>query len=87
MQNVLKGLSYPDNEFDYVHMRMMIYYFSPEELSQLLVEISRILKPGGYYEIVDTSYTIRNAGPISNKVVNTDCKCNLYNYIIAWSIN
>lgn len=82
MQNILKGLSYPDNEFDYVHMRMMIYYFSPEELSQLLTEISRVLKPGGYYEIVDTSYTIRHAGPISNKVVNTDRKCDLYSYLL-----
>lgn len=53
---------------------MMIFYFSPEELSLLLTEISRIMKPGAYFEIVDTSYTVRHAGPISNKVVNNDCK-------------
>ncbi|KAL9539216.1 hypothetical protein MBANPS3_010399 [Mucor bainieri] len=74
LHNILKGLPYPDNEFDYVHMRMMIFYFSPEELSLLLTEISRIMKPGAYFEIVDTSYTVRHAGPISNKVVNNDLK-------------
>jgi hypothetical protein len=55
-------------------MRSMILYFTPEELSNLLTEISRVMKPGGYFEVVDTSYTIRNAGPLSNKIVNIDCK-------------
>lgn len=55
----------------------MLFYFTPEQLSQLLVEIARVLKPGGYFEIVDTNYTIRNPGPISNKLVNIDCKSSL----------
>lgn len=74
LHNVNQGLPFPDNEFDYVYMRSMIYYFSPEELSQILSEISRVMKPGGYFEIVDTNYTIRHAGPLSNKLVNNDCK-------------
>jgi ubiquinone/menaquinone biosynthesis C-methylase UbiE len=55
-------------------MRLMILYFTPEELSHLLTEISRVMKPGGYFEVVDTNYTIRHAGPLSNKLVNQDCK-------------
>lgn len=74
LNNVLKGLPYPDNTFDFVYMRSMILYFTPEELSELLTEISRVMKPGGFFEVVDTSYTIRNAGPLSNKTVNTDSK-------------
>lgn len=74
LHNVLKGLPFKDNEFDFIHMRLMILYFTPEELSKLLGEISRVMKPGGYFEVVDTNYTVQNAGPISNKLVNSECK-------------
>ncbi|KAI8638158.1 hypothetical protein BD408DRAFT_394526 [Parasitella parasitica] len=87
LHDVLEGLPYPDSEFDYVHMRMMIYYFSPEELSQLMSEISRIMKPGGYFEIVDTNYTVRHAGPVSNKAINIDLKHILHSGNASFSIN
>ncbi|CEP07475.1 hypothetical protein [Parasitella parasitica] len=87
LHNVLEGLPYHDSEFDYVHMRMMIYYFSPEELSQLLTEISRIMKPGGYFEITDTSYTVRHAGPVSNKAINSDLKQILHSRNHSLSFN
>lgn len=71
---MLKGLPFKDNEFDFVYMRLMMIYFTPEELSNLLHEISRVMKPGGYFEVLDTNYTIRSAGPISNKLVNSERK-------------
>ncbi|KAI8076439.1 S-adenosyl-L-methionine-dependent methyltransferase [Gilbertella persicaria] len=76
--NVLKGLPYEDKTFDFVYMRNMILYFTPEELSSLLMEISRVMKPGAYFEIIDTNYTVRHAGPITSKVINTDLKSLLY---------
>ncbi|KAI8983992.1 hypothetical protein BDF20DRAFT_857399 [Mycotypha africana] len=78
LHNIFKGLPFKDAEFDYIHMRMMIYYFSPGELAFLLNEIGRVLKPGGYFEIVDTNYTIRHPGPASNKIVNIDLKHTLH---------
>ncbi|KAG2211826.1 hypothetical protein INT47_004512 [Mucor saturninus] len=74
LQNVLKGLPFKDGEFDFIYMRLMMIYFTPEELTKLLREISRVLKPGGYFEVLDTNYTIRNAGPISKKLVNSELK-------------
>jgi ubiquinone/menaquinone biosynthesis C-methylase UbiE len=74
LHDVLKGLPYKDNEFDFVYMRLMVLYFTPEELAGLLKEISRVMKPGGYFEVVDTNYNIRSAGPVSRKVVNSDRK-------------
>lgn len=74
LHNVLKGLPFQDKEFDFVHMRMMVYYFTPEELSQLLTEISRVMKPGAYFQIVDSNYVVRHAGPITNKIVNLERK-------------
>jgi SAM-dependent methyltransferase len=74
LHNVLKGLPFQDNEFDFVHMRMMVFYFTPEELSQLLTEVSRVMKPGAYFEMIDSNYTVCRAGPITNKIINTDSK-------------
>ncbi|KAI8368972.1 S-adenosyl-L-methionine-dependent methyltransferase, partial [Blakeslea trispora] len=72
--SVRKGLPFEDKSFDFVHMRMMMIYFTPEELSSLLLEISRVMKHGAYLEIVDTNYTVRHAGPVTSKAINTDCK-------------
>ncbi|KAI9273153.1 hypothetical protein EDC94DRAFT_594020 [Helicostylum pulchrum] len=74
LHDVLKGIAFEDCQFDFVYMRLMILYFTPEELSQLLKEISRVMKPGGYFEVVDTSYTIRNPGPLCTKLVNSEIK-------------
>jgi hypothetical protein len=49
-------------------------YLSPTELSNLLSEIYRIMKPDAYLEVVDTNYTIRRAGPLTNSIVNTECE-------------
>ncbi|KAI8363799.1 S-adenosyl-L-methionine-dependent methyltransferase [Choanephora cucurbitarum] len=72
--NVLKGLPFEDKTFDFVYMRMMIIYFTPEKLSYLLSEINRVMKHGAYLEIVDTNYTVRHAGPLTTKAINQDCK-------------
>lgn len=55
-------------------MRSMMLYLSPVELSNLLSEIHRIMKPGSYFEVIDTDYTIRRAGPLSNSIINTERK-------------
>lgn len=52
----------------------MMIYLLPEELATLLSEIHRVMKPGAYLEVVDTNYTIRRAGPLSNSIINTECK-------------
>lgn len=63
----------------------MILYFTPDELSVLLTEISRVMKPGGYFEVVDTNYTIQNPGPLCTKLVNTESKLLLFVYVYIYS--
>lgn len=46
--NVLDGLSFPDNTFDIVNLRLFILAFRTEEWAKVLKEIQRVLKPGGY---------------------------------------
>ncbi|KAG1455829.1 hypothetical protein G6F46_001400 [Rhizopus delemar] len=73
--NILKGpLPFENEQFDFIYMRSMMLYLSPVELSNLLSEIHRIMKPGSYFEVIDTDYTIRRAGPLSNSIINTELK-------------
>lgn len=75
IHDILKGpLPFEDEMFDFVYMRSMMIYLLPEELATLLSEIHRVMKPGAYLEVVDTNYTIRRAGPLSNSIINTECK-------------
>ncbi|RCH87911.1 hypothetical protein CU098_008333 [Rhizopus stolonifer] len=75
IHNILKGpLPYEDESFDFIYMRSMMLYLSPADLSNLLSEVYRIMKPGAYFEVVDTNYTIRRAGPLSNSIINTELK-------------
>ncbi|CAO3617561.1 unnamed protein product [Mucor hiemalis] len=55
--NILDGLPYPDNYFDFVHMRLMIIAFRSSEWDYVLKEIFRVLKPGGLVELVESDFT------------------------------
>ncbi|RUS24019.1 LOW QUALITY PROTEIN: S-adenosyl-L-methionine-dependent methyltransferase, partial [Jimgerdemannia flammicorona] len=49
--DLLKGLPFKDNTFDYVYSRGMYYYFSFVEWQQVVEELRRVTKPGGYVEL------------------------------------
>lgn len=70
LHNVLEPLPFDDNQFDFIYMRSMILYYTPAQLVSLLSEISRILKPGGYFEVLDTAYMINNPGKMSESIIN-----------------
>ncbi|RIB08452.1 S-adenosyl-L-methionine-dependent methyltransferase [Gigaspora rosea] len=52
--NILNGLPFDDNFFDYIHVRFMIMFFTQEEWeTKVIVELFRVLKPNGYLEFVE----------------------------------
>lgn len=63
--NLLDGLPYNDNTFDYVHMRFLITAFSKQEWERALKEIVRVTKTNGIIEIMEDEIEPRNDGPIS----------------------
>lgn len=52
--NVLEGLPYPDNSFDFVHMRLFIYALKKEEWPIAVKELLRVTKPGGFVQLMET---------------------------------
>ncbi|GBC03803.1 hypothetical protein RclHR1_05330002 [Rhizophagus clarus] len=66
--DLLKGLPYEDNTFDFVHIQCLT--FDIPELyweTNIYNEIARILKPGGWLEICDMEFGIFNCGPVTRR--------------------
>ncbi|KAI9015266.1 S-adenosyl-L-methionine-dependent methyltransferase [Phycomyces nitens] len=69
--DIFKGpLPFKDNSFDFIYMRTMLICMTKDNISHILTEMSRILKPGGYFEILDVEYRIQRPGPISETLIN-----------------
>ncbi|KAI8342622.1 S-adenosyl-L-methionine-dependent methyltransferase [Chlamydoabsidia padenii] len=63
--NVLQGLPFQEATFDYVFMRFMGQGIELEQWDVLLKDIIRVLKPGGWVELVEMDLELHRAGPIT----------------------
>ncbi|KAI7864800.1 hypothetical protein BDF14DRAFT_1830638 [Spinellus fusiger] len=62
--NVLEGLGgFQDNSIDYCHIRFMNMSLTSEQYAKVVKECWRVLKPGGYLEMLETDLTIHSPGP------------------------
>ncbi|RHZ87026.1 hypothetical protein Glove_41g82 [Diversispora epigaea] len=61
--NVLLGLPFEDNTFDFVYIRFMIFAFSVEDWERAIKEVVRVTKPGGWVEIMEKDLYWCNEGP------------------------
>ncbi|KAG2203776.1 hypothetical protein INT47_012709 [Mucor saturninus] len=82
-----EGFPYPDEFFDYIHMRLVYNCFSPADLKTVLNEINRVLKPGGYVEFRDIDPTIKNPGPTADQFFAdfTDRMLELHSVDVTWT--
>ncbi|RHZ81970.1 hypothetical protein Glove_115g27 [Diversispora epigaea] len=68
--NILKGLPFKDNEFDYVHSKKMSTAFKEEEwINKVIPELIRVTKPQGWVEFYDVDVRLIDAGPNSTRLV------------------
>lgn len=51
--NVVKGLPYEDNSFDFVHMRLLVLALREEEWPTAISELIRVTKPGGMIQLLE----------------------------------
>ncbi|RHZ81969.1 hypothetical protein Glove_115g26 [Diversispora epigaea] len=69
--NILKGLTFKDNEFDYVHSSKMGTVFKDEEwINKVIPELIRVTKPQGWIEFSDVDIRLIDAGPNSTRLVD-----------------
>lgn len=60
--NVITGLPYKDDTFDYVHQRFLVAAISKPSWPQVIRELIRVIKPGGYLELVEYHLKYLDAG-------------------------
>ncbi|KAF9181225.1 hypothetical protein BGZ51_005585 [Haplosporangium sp. Z 767] len=66
--NILDGLPFPDNHFDFIYQRLLVYALSPDQRRQVNAELLRVLKPEGHLQLVESDGIVYNAGPEMEKV-------------------
>ncbi|KAL9549033.1 hypothetical protein MBANPS3_005397 [Mucor bainieri] len=75
VSNIAEKIPFPDNTFDYIHQRLLILGLTNGDWDKALKELYRVLKPGGYIEIVEPDMQdMCNMGPLLRKAQYTSEK-------------
>ncbi len=61
--NVLQGLPFPDDTFDFTHQRMLSGAIPTRDWPRVLQELARVTRPEGWVELLEVGNTLVNAGP------------------------
>ncbi|CAG8710153.1 21679_t:CDS:2 [Dentiscutata erythropus] len=71
--NILEGLPFPDDYFDYVHCRCALAGFSINDwITKIIPEIVRVSKPAAFFEHWELDAHHVNSGPIMKKISNAE---------------
>ncbi|RIA80734.1 S-adenosyl-L-methionine-dependent methyltransferase [Glomus cerebriforme] len=66
--NGLCQLPFDDDTFDFIYLRSMGLSFKENQWSNLLMELCRIMKSGGWIELMECDLQFQNEGEISTKL-------------------
>jgi ubiquinone/menaquinone biosynthesis C-methylase UbiE len=61
--DISNGLPFLDNSFDFVTQHDTLFRYSQKDWEIVLPELVRVLKPGGYLELVEPGGAIQDCGP------------------------
>ncbi|CAG8583807.1 1855_t:CDS:2, partial [Diversispora eburnea] len=69
--NILDGLPFLDDTFDFVNMRLLITAFTITEWEQKVIpELIRVTRGGGWIEFMESDIQYHNQGPTTEKLTN-----------------
>ncbi|KAL1916130.1 uncharacterized protein VTP21DRAFT_6134 [Calcarisporiella thermophila] len=80
--NILKKLSFDDASFDFIYIRCMSLGVFQSEWVEVIADVLRIIKPGGYIEFVEADYAIKCDGKALRKITD-----GIYNTLRARDIH
>jgi SAM-dependent methyltransferase len=67
--NVLHGLPFADDSFDYTHQRLMVTALPLTTWPRVIEDIVRVTRPGGWVELVESGDEIEPRGPATNRLL------------------
>ncbi|RIA88889.1 S-adenosyl-L-methionine-dependent methyltransferase [Glomus cerebriforme] len=71
MANVLEGLPFADNSFDFVYMRFMMTSFTEDDWQNKVVkELIRVCKPDGWVEFMEGDLIFNPEGPAGKRLMD-----------------
>ena len=70
LADVLKGLPFPDRQFEYVHQRLLVAAIPAANWPAVIHELVRITRPGGWVELLEIGVTIQHAGSETTRLLN-----------------
>ncbi|KAL7333115.1 hypothetical protein PS15p_202060 [Mucor circinelloides] len=66
--DLVDNIPYPDNTFDFIYQRLLSLAFTKEQWRRNLKELQRVLKPGGYVELIEYDHRkMLEYGPLFKK--------------------
>lgn len=68
--NVLNGLPFEDSFFDFVHQRLLIFAIPQTRWQQLVNELVRVTRRGGWVELIEVNPTFQHMGPATERVLH-----------------
>jgi ubiquinone/menaquinone biosynthesis C-methylase UbiE len=66
--NVLQGLPFADDQFDFVHQRLMITALPLQAWPGVVRDLLRVTRPGGWVELVEGGNEIDPRGPATQRL-------------------
>jgi ubiquinone/menaquinone biosynthesis C-methylase UbiE len=66
--NALRGLSFPDASFDYVHARFISSFVPLPQWPEMIAELVRVIRPGGWLELVENGLPPAAMGPLQREI-------------------
>ena len=66
--NLLQGLPFADDRFDFVHQRALISGVPVNSWPSVCRDLSRVVRPGGWVELVECPPWFESAGPVTSRL-------------------
>ncbi|CAG8690218.1 3952_t:CDS:2 [Cetraspora pellucida] len=68
--NVLEPLPFKDNTFDFIFQRILYVGIPGKNWPSVVNELVRVLKPGGYIELMECDFQYNIMGPATKRLIN-----------------
>lgn len=66
--NVLEGLPFADDTFEFTHMRLLVFALPANRWQDIANELARVTRPGGWVEWLEGDIFTKNAGPAHERL-------------------
>ena len=67
--NILEGLPFADQTFDFVHQRLLVAGIPPDRWQGVVQELARVTRKGGWVELFEGSTTFHRPGPATQRLL------------------